>query len=360
MKYYIIAGEPSGDMHGCTLMREIQLLDDAAVFAGTGGDRMQAAGLKPDIHIAQMAFMGFYEVIKNLLLIRRNFNTVKQSILAFRPDVVVLVDYPGFNLRMAKWCKRQGLKVVYYISPTIWAWNEKRVDQVRQYVDAMLCILPFETAFYEKHQYTHAYYVGHPLLDFIAEHKQNVIQQNAMDKIALLPGSRSQELRQLLPLMLEMAVRFPQEQFVIAGISRLSALYPASMPENVSIRWDDTYNVLAAAKAALVCSGTATLETALMAVPQVVVYKTSWLNYQIGKRVIKVDAISLPNLIAGHKIVEELIQYDCHVGSMADALTRVLEADRKVLYRPVLEKIGEKGAGARAAQLIVEFVGLRH
>lgn len=351
MKYYIIAGETSGDLHGSNVVKEILKLDKEAAFRGVGGDMLLREGVKMLFGLDRLSFMGFYEVLRYLRTIRRNFTEVKNDILSFQPDIVVLIDYPGFNLRMAKWCKLQGYKVAYYISPKVWAWNESRAEKIKRYVDLMLCILPFEVSFYRKHQYSQAYFVGHPLLDVI---DVTEIPKPVPSFIALLPGSRQQELKNLLPVMLETAIHFHEEQFVITGVSRLAYLYPAELPKNVKIVFDKTYEVLQHSKAAVVCSGTATLETALFGVPQVVVYKTSWLNYQIGKRLAKVQFISLPNLIAEEKILEELIQQDCSIGKITAELTRLLNSPHPLDYFKLIEKIGEKGAAQRAAKLIVE------
>ena len=355
MKYYIIAGEASGDLHGSNVVNEIFKLDKNPVFKGVGGDKLKSANVDILFGLARLAFMGFYEVLKNLLTIFRNFKEVKKAILQFQPDVIILVDYPGFNLRMAKWCKKNGFKVVYYISPTIWAWHESRVETIKKYVDLMLCILPFEKAFYEKHNYTKAHFVGHPLLDVVElDRHSERIEESVELPIALLPGSRKQELKSLIPLMLETANKFPNENFIITGISRLKELYPATLPKNVSIVFDKTHEVLQSAKAAVVCSGTATLETALFNVPQVVVYKTSWLNYQIGKRLAKVNFISLPNLIAGEKIVEELIQHNCNTERITVELNKLLNPTTLQFYNSLNNKIGEKGASERAAKLILQ------
>ncbi len=359
MKYFVLAGEASGDLHGSNLVKKISLLDSASVFKGVGGDKLKEAKVDILFGLERLAFMGFYEVLKNLRTIRRNFKEIKNAILDFQPDVVILIDYPGFNLRMAKWCKEKGFKVVYYISPTIWAWNEKRVEIVKKYVDIMLCILPFEKAFYEKHNYQNAHFIGHPLLDEIqinrhSEQSEESVQQNT---IALLPGSRQQELKSLLPLMLETVTKFPNEQFVVAGISRLKDLYPIEFPKNVSIVFDKIHEILQNAKAAVVCSGTATLEAALFNVPQVVIYKTSWLNYQIGKRFAEVDFISLPNLIANKKIVTELIQPDCSTENITKELNLILTSSTPQFYDSIINEIGEKGASEKAAKLIYDLAG---
>ena len=365
MKYFIIAGEASGDLHGSNLVKEIYKLDKTAIFKGVGGDLLKNNKVEILFGLDRLAFMGFYEVIKNLGKIRRNFIEIKQAILDFKPDVVILLDYPGFNLRMAKWCKQKGFKVAYYISPQIWAWKENRVEVVKKYVDIMLCILPFEKAFYEKHQYKNIHFVGHPLLDCHFERSDRHSEQSerhcerseaiSLNNIALLPGSRKQEIYSLLPLMLQTAQNFPNENFVITGISRLKDLYPNSFPANVILVFDKTYEILQNAKAAIVCSGTATLETALFNVPQVVIYKTSWLNYQIGKRLAKVDFISLPNLIAHEKIVTELIQQDCNSEKINIELNKLLHSSNHQFYKSLNEKIGESGASKKAAQLIFKL-----
>lgn len=359
MKYFIIAGEASGDLHGSNVVKEIYKLDKLAVFKGIGGDLLKDNQVEILFGLDRLAFMGFYEVLKNLRTIRRNFKEIKQAILDFKPDVVILLDYPGFNLRMAKWCKQHGFKVAYYISPQIWAWKKNRVEVVKKYVDIMLCILPFEKAFYEKHGYKNVHFVGHPLLDIfpndkIIQHSTFNIQRSSL--IALLPGSRKQEINSLLPLMLQSAQNFPTEKFIITGISRLKDLYPKSFPANVTLVFDKTHEILQNAKAAIVCSGTATLETALFNVPQVVIYKTSWLNYQIGKRLAKVDFISLPNLIANQKVVTELIQQDCNVTQITSELKNLLQNSNPHFYEALQMKIGENGASAKAARLIYNIV----
>lgn len=348
MKYFILAGEASGDLHAGNLVKEIHKNDETPIFKGIGGEHMQHSGVEILFGLDRLAFMGFYEVLKNLRIIRKNFKEVKQAILTFQPDIVILIDNPGFNLRMAKWCKDHGFKVVYYIAPQIWAWHESRVEIIKQNVDLVLCILPFEVAFYTKHNYNKAHFVGHPLLDI----DSITSSQNSKLNIALLPGSRKQEITKLLPIYLEVARQFPNEQFVIAGISRLKHLYNYELPKNITIHWNVMSEVLKQAKAAIVCSGTATLETALQNVPQVVCYKTSWLNYQIGKRLAKVDFISLPNLIANQKIVTELIQNDCTVESIQTELNKLLHVSATDFYKPLMEKIGEKGASEKAAKLI--------
>lgn len=359
MQYFIIAGEASGDLHAANLVNEIIKLDESAVFKGVGGEHMQKASVDILFGLDRLAFMGFYEVLKNLRTINQNFNEVKQSILTYKPDVIILIDYPGFNLRMAKWCKHHGFKVVYYIAPQIWAWNEKRVEIIKKNVDLVLCILPFEVAFYTKHNYTNAHFVGHPLLDSQWSLVESQWIETNQSSIALLPGSRKQEITKLLPIYLELANQYPNEQFVIAGISRLKHLYNYELPQNVIIKWNSVDKILLQARAAVVCSGTATLETALRNVPQVVCYKTSWLNYQIGKRLAKVDFISLPNLIADKKIITELIQQDCTVESIKTELDKLLNTSNLNFYEALFEKIGEKGASENAAKLIINYTAIK-
>ncbi len=363
MKYYIIAGEASGDLHGGSLVKELYKLDKSALFNGVGGDSMRSSKVDILFGLERLAFMGFYEVLRNIRTIRNNFLEIKKNILLIKPDVIILIDYPGFNLRMAKWCKGKGFKVVYYISPQIWAWKESRVEIIKKYVDLMLCILPFEKFFYEKNNYKNAYFVGHPLLDVVEfnphpERSEESVESNKTS-IALLPGSRQQEIKLLLPLMIEIANNFPNEQFIITGILRLKELYPTALPRNVSIVFDITYEVLQNVKAAVVCSGTATLETALFNVPQVVVYKTSWLNYQIGKRLAKVNFISLPNLIANENIVDELLQHDCTTERISVELNKLLNSPTHQFYNSLINKIGDKGASEKAAKLILQSIDLK-
>lgn len=354
MNYYLIAGEASGDLHGSNVVNYIGKYDKNTSFRGVGGERLAKSGVSLLFGLDRLSFMGFYEVIKNIFTIRRNFKDVKQDILKFKPDSVILIDYPGFNLRMAKWCKQKGFKVIYYIAPQIWAWNEKRVEIIRNYVDLVVCILPFELAFYQKHNYSNVHYVGHPLLDEISINESNATADRK--RIAILPGSRKQEIEKLLPIQLDVAKGFSKEEFVIAGISRLKSLYPTDYPENVTIIWDDLYGILRQSKAAIVCSGTATLETAIFNVPQVVIYKTSRFNYQIGKRLAKVQYISLPNLICDKKIVEELIQDDCTEEKISVQLSNLLESSSENFYQNLLTILGNSGASEKAAQIIYDFL----
>jgi lipid-A-disaccharide synthase len=361
MKYFFLVGEPSGDMHAANLAAELKKTDPAFQAQGFGGDRMQAQGINIRCGLERLSFMGFWEVVKNPGTIRENFILAKEAIQKFRPDVVVLVDYPGFNMRMAKWCKQNGFKTAYYILPQVWAWNEKRVYKLQAACDRLIGVLPFEKDFYDKHGVAMEF-VGHPLLDGIPpEGGQGGVSPHiaytSKKHIALLPGSRKQEITRLLPDMVAVAKKFQHETFTIAGISKIKDLYQVDLPGNVCMVWDDTYSVIKNSKAAIVCSGTATLETALFGVPQVVLYKTGLINAMIVKRVARVQFAALPNLIAGEKIVEELLQDDCTPDRIGAELKKLLLADGREMYSRVLAKIGEPGASARAAKIIYDLAG---
>lgn len=318
MKYYIIAGEPSGDLHGSNLMKWIQKLDPLADFRFWGGDMMLDVDNDGIVtHIRETSIMGFVEVVKNLSRIKSFIKKAKATILDFKPDVVVFIDYPGFNLRMAKWAKRQGCKVAYYISPQLWAWKKGRVHTVRQYVDEMIVILPFELDFYRKYD-IEAHFVGHPLLSVIEEYRRENVKEDAVEKkkvIALLPGSRKQEIKKMLPVMMAGAKHFAGEySLCVAMAPNIEKEFYISLSADQDVQFDfvkdGTYDLLSNADLALVTSGTATLETALFGVPQIVCYKTSTINYEIGRRLVDLKNISLVNLIRGEKIVPELIQHD--------------------------------------------------
>ncbi len=311
MKYFIIAGEASGDMHGANMVKELQKLDSSCNMEGWGGDQMREAGVKILKPIQELAFMGFVEVLMNLGTILKNFSLCKSQINNFKPDVLILVDYPGFNLRMAKWAKKQGYKVMYYISPTIWAWKENRVEVVKKYVDRMVCILPFEKNFYAKHGYK-ADYVGHPTVEVVANEKNKATTLDDKNYIALLPGSRVQEIKKMLPIMLEAVNHFKEFSIIIAQAPNLTqdVFEPYIQSSKVKLIQHKTYDILKNAHAALVTSGTATLETALFGVPQVVMYKANSISYLIAKKLVKVKYISLVNLILDKAAVVELIQDD--------------------------------------------------
>lgn len=371
MKYYIIAGEASGDLHGSNLIRHIKKLDNIADIRCWGGDLMDRAGGKVVKHYKELAFMGFIEVVMNLPTIMRNLRFCKEDIAQYSPDVIVLIDYPGFNLRIAEWARRKGIKVVYYISPQVWAWKESRVKQIRKNVDKMLVILPFEKDFYKKWKYD-VEYVGHPLAD-VVDSAMNDIDPlpetvasplNEKNIIALLPGSRAQEVAKKLPVMLEVSRDFPDYRFIIAKAPSLDDSFYQQYIEpynNVRSIRNKTYQLLLHSKAALVTSGTATLETALFQVPQVVCYKGSNISYQIAKRLIKVKYISLVNLIMDREVVKELIQEEMNALNVKRELTRVLKDQAAITkmkqdYLELKKLLSEGGhASEKAAKSIVEF-----
>lgn len=369
MKYYIIAGEASGDLHASNLMKEIVKKDEAAEFRFWGGDLMAAVGGSPVKHYKDLAFMGFLEVVKNIGTILRNIRFCKQDVLSYQADVLILVDYPGFNLRIAKWAKKQGIRVFYYISPQIWAWHSSRVHGIKASVDKMFVILPFEKAFYKKYDYD-ADFVGHPLLD-VTEHyaagtdfrAKNGLSEKPI--IALLPGSRKQEISRMLSGMLEMIKHFPDYQFVVAGApSQPASFYEPILDtapsDRVKLVSQQSYDLLKNAAAALVTSGTATLETALFRVPQVVCYRGNSINYFLAKRLINVKYISLVNLIVDKPLVKELIQEDFNTEELSTALSHILEeknAQNLVEgYEDLIKQLGQSGASARTASKMVNYL----
>ena len=367
MKYYIIAGEASGDLHASNLMKSLLKKDSQAEFRFWGGDLMTAvAGFEPVKHYRELAFMGFLEVAKNLGTILKNIKYCKKDLQHYQPDVLILVDYPGFNLRIAEFAKSLGIKVVYYISPQLWAWKEGRVEKIRKFVDEMLVILPFEKDFYKKHN-VEAHFVGHPLLDAISDLPEMDIEKfkkdnnlNEKEIIALLPGSREQEVTKMLELMLSIRPHFEEYQFVIAGAPSLpKEFYQKFTDENVHFVSNKTYDLLRCSKAALVASGTATLETALLNIPEVVCYRTSTVSYEIGKRVVKnLKYISLVNLIMDKEIVTELIQSDLNTKNIVKELNAILEGEERheMLsdFQHLRAKLGGKGASDEAAAIIVK------
>lgn len=366
MKYYLVAGEASGDLHGANLMKALKIEDQDADFRYFGGDKMQAEGGQLVKHYADMAFMGFTEVLMNLRTILRNMKACKADILAYQPDALVLIDFPGFNLKIAEFAKKQGIKVCYYISPKIWAWNQKRVLKIKRDVDQMYCILPFEVDFYKKWGMD-VHYVGNPLLDeksqFIPDSNfKNDQQLNDQKIIAFLPGSRRQEIERLLPDMLTITEKFPAYQFVIAAAPTFSPEYYYQFigDKKVKLVFSQTYNLLQNAYAALVASGTATLETALFKVPQVVLYRGGAISVGIARMVIKIRFISLVNLIMDRKVVTELIQEDCNANNIATHLSTIVEgAERNKMladYDELNAIMGTAGASERTAKLMVNFL----
>jgi lipid-A-disaccharide synthase len=366
MKYYIIAGEASGDLHGSNLMKALYQEDPNADIRFWGGDLMQDVGGVLVKHYRELAFMGFVEVLFHLKTILNNITICKKDITAFQPDLIVFIDYPGFNLRIAKWAKAEGFKTHYYISPQIWAWKESRITEIKHDVDKMYVILPFEKDFYEGKHHFPVEFVGHPLIDAI--HNQPIIdslsfraenQLNEKPIIAILPGSRKQEITKMLSVMLSVVNDFPDYQFVIAGApSQEFSFYEGFITnENIKFVSNKTYPLLQNAAAALVTSGTATLETALFKVPEVVCYKGSWASYQIAKRIITLKYISLVNLIMDEEVVTELIQGKCNTKHIRKELKKILDPTyRQNLlhqYEVLEEKLGGIGASAKTAKLIV-------
>lgn len=361
MRYYIIAGEASGDLHGSNLVKALHRQDAHADVRCWGGDKMEAAGATLVKHYRDLAFMGFVEVLAHLRTIMGNISFCKKDIAAYQPDVLVLIDYPGFNLRIAEWAKQQGIKVVYYISPQVWAWKEGRVKQIKRDVDRMLVILPFEQDFYKKWNFP-VTYVGHPLIEVVEQEKVIAPAPLPNDKpiIALLPGSRAQEIKVKLPIMLEMTERFPQYRFAVAQApSQPDELYREIIgKKDVLLVKGKTYDLLKQAKAGLITSGTATLETALFGVPQVVCYKGNAISFWLATKLVSVKYISLVNLIMDKPVVTELIQNDLTPNNLERELKKLLSdgADRDAVladYRELWHKLGSRPASENAAAEIV-------
>lgn len=373
MKYFLIAGEASGDLLGSLLMQSIKKLDNDADFCYWGGDLMKIEGGKLKKHIRELAIMGFVEVLLKLFVILKNFKQIKNDLIDYKPDALILVDYPGFNLRVAKIANKLGLKVFYYVSPTVWAWHESRVKIIKKYVDTMFVILPFEKEFYKKHSYN-VFYEGHPVIDSINLQKdknvnvQSFFLDNSLETkpiIALLPGSRLQELRRILPVMLPLIKYYPDYQFIIAGVSSL----PQSEYENliadfpVKVVFDSSPLIMQIADIALVTSGTATLETALYNTPEVVCYKTSRFTFFIAKMLIKIKYISLVNLIMEKEIVKELIQDNFTTKNLKVELDNLItdniyRATMKDNFTQLHKKLGGGGASNRIAKRIVKSTKL--
>lgn len=371
MRYYIISGEASGDLHGSNLMKELKALDSDAQFRCWGGDLMKEQGGELVKHYRDLAFMGFTEVLMNIRTILRNIDLCKKDIQQWKPDVVILIDYPGFNLRIAEFAKQEGFKVFYYISPQIWAWKQSRVHKIKRVVDHMFVILPFEADFYQRFDYK-VDFVGHPLLDAIADrntHKpsfDDFIKKHGLQNkpiVAVLPGSRKQEINSMLPVMLNIRQDFKDHQFVVAGAPSQSKEYYAQFLEGtgVSIIYNETYSLLQQADAAVVTSGTATLETALFGVPEVVCYKGGYISYHIAKRLVKVKYISLVNLIMDREVVKELIQHEFNEAALSEELNRLI--NDKQYHGKMLEdiaelqrKLGGKGASRKTAEHMLEYL----
>ncbi|MGI9551414.1 MAG: lipid-A-disaccharide synthase [Aurantibacter sp.] len=367
MKYYIIAGEASGDLHGSNLIKELIKKDADAQIRCWGGDLMQRAGGVLVKHYEEMAFMGFLEVLTNIGTISKNIKFCKSDIQEFQPDVIIFIDYSGFNLRIAKWAKENHFKTNYYISPQIWASREARIKNIKRDIDAMHVILPFEKEFYEKKHDYPVHFVGHPLIDAIGNspkpNDKTFRASNQLDSekpiIAVLPGSRKQEVEKMLSVMLSIVDFFPDYQFVVAGAPSLDGTFYNSFlnKENVNFVSNQTYGLLSLSYAALVTSGTATLETALFKVPQVVCYKANWLSYQIAKRIITLDFISLVNLVMNKEVVKELIQGKLTPENLKKEFLNILEGPRREAqfeaYYELEKKLGGKGASEKTAELII-------
>ena len=371
MKYYIIAGEASGDLHGSNLVASIRQKDPGAKIRAWGGEKMRRNGANVVKNYHDLAFMGFVEVLMNLNTILKNFNICKKDITEFNPDALILIDYPGFNLKIAKWAKKKGFKVFYYISPQVWAWKRRRVYTIKKVVDKMLCILPFEKKFYDNYD-VDCQFVGHPLLDEIAKvepvDKDKFYKANRLNPkkelIALLPGSRKQEVSRMLTVMMDVVKMFPNYQFVIACAPSLPVSYYKKIigeKSNVRLVVNRTYQLLQLSSAAIVTSGTATLETALLDVPEVVCYKANKISYLIARQVARVKYICLVNLIMDRLVVKELIQGDMTANSIRDELQSLLNSSKrqkKLLedYEELKYVLGNAGASNRAAETIISYV----
>lgn len=370
MKYYIIAGEASGDLHAANLMKALKVQDEDAVFRFWGGDLMQAVGGTLVRHYKDLAFMGFAEVLMNIRTIFKNIAFCKKDIASFAPDVIIFVDYPGFNMRIAKWARTEGYRTHYYISPQLWAWKENRIKAIKRDIDEMYVILPFEKDFYGKKHGFPVHFVGHPLIDAIAQYpkvdelqfRKNHNLHPEKPIIALLPGSRKQEIRKMLSVMLEMTPLFKAYQFVIAGAPGQDAAFyrPFITDANIALISNKTYNLLSVSTAALVTSGTATLETALFKVPEIVCYRGNWFSYQIAKRIITLKYISLVNLVMDKEVVTELIQGDLNKKRLREELVKILDDKKRKQvfsdYHELEKKLGGRGASRQTAQLIVSKI----
>jgi lipid-A-disaccharide synthase len=363
-KIYIISGERSGDMHAANLVASMKSLDSNLQFRGMGGEYSKDAGVHLALDYAAVSVMGFIEVVFGFRKVLKALGLVKQDLLVFRPDALILVDFGGFNMKIAAFAKEHGIPVHYYIPPKVWAWNQKRALTLKAITDQVYAILPFEPAFFAKFG-MQVHYVGNPLLDELKKFSPNdfFYQKNELSYqpiVALLPGSRMQEVKAMLAKMIALVKEFPQAQFVVAGVDSLPAsVYKLAMDQGIRVIYNQTYDLLSHATAAVVTSGTATLETALFKVPQVVVYSTSWVSYQIGKRLIRVSYISLPNLIADRRVVRELIQDDFSVTNLRDELNSLLSdasyrQEMQTGYELIRERIGENQASNQVAHLILE------
>lgn len=367
MKYYLIAGERSGDLHGSNLIKELKTHDPEAEIRCWGGDLMEQSGGSLVVHYRNLSFMGIWEVFKNLLTIKKYLDYCKKDLQEFQPDVLVLIDYPGFNLRIAEFAAKQKFKTCYFISPKLWAWNQKRAKKIKRYVDKMFVILPFEKQFYQKYQYQ-VTYVGNPLVQTVASFETEPqgldhLKSESRPIVAILPGSRAQEISHMLEVMLALVPEFSQYKFVLAAVDNVPDEYYhlAKGTKDVAIVTNQAYDLLSIASAAIVTSGTASLETALFNVPQIVCYKTSWVTYYAGKLLIKVPFLSLVNLIAEGQVVPELIQREYNRQTVSDHLKSIMvdgpARDQQLAgYRKVKTLLGNKKASQETARLIFDYL----
>jgi lipid-A-disaccharide synthase len=372
MNYYLIAGETSGDLHGANLICALKQEDPNASFRIVGGDAMQKeASKKAILHTSEMSFMGFIEVLANISTVLKNLKKVKADLIQNRPDALILIDFPGFNLKIAEFAKKNDIKVFYYISPKVWAWNQKRVLKIKRVVDHLFCILPFEVEFYKKWG-MEVDYVGNPLLDALAKKEIDPgfranAEFNNKPIVALLPGSRKMEISKLMPLMVQISTKFPSHQFIIAGAPNFSEDYYKQFfgQQSLPVVFDATYDLLSHSDAAIVASGTATLETAILRIPEVVVYKANALSVWIARKLVKIKYISLVNLIVDDLVVKELIQDDYNEEILSQELNRLLfdKAYREKMlqnYEVLNNRLGKVGASEYTAKLIVSYLSGSH
>ncbi|MCP4458374.1 MAG: lipid-A-disaccharide synthase [Cytophagales bacterium] len=362
MKFFFVAGERSGDLHGANLIKEIKRLDFEAEVVGFGGDMMEEQGMKLLQHYSKYSFMGLWEVIAHLGTIKKKLKECKEEIKKTAPDVLVLVDFPGFNLRMAGFAKSLGIKTCYYISPKIWAWKKGRIKTIRKVVDKMLVILPFEVEFFNELNFE-VEYVGNPLMDAVRTYDFDNKYETNTTTVAVLPGSRVQELKSAKKVILEMAKLKTDYKFVVAGVNNLPKAMYADLEalKNVEVIFEKTYDILKQANAAVVTSGTATLEACLLSAPQVVVYRTSWLTYKVGRAIINVEYLSLVNLIANRPVVKELIQEDFNATMVLEEVDKILNdpaycGNMLAEYQEIKEKIGHEPASKRAANSLMRWL----
>ena len=371
MRYYLVAGERSGDLHGSNLVKALKKNDASAEFRGFGGEYMQEAGVQLATHYRELAFMGLAELITNANKIKKYIRACREDIVAYKPDVIILIDYGGFNLQIARFGKKRGFTIYYYIPPKYWAWYQNRALWLKPYVDRMFVILPFEKDFFKKFNWE-SDYVGNPVLDAVKNHlaeneslnkSSEVSDNNDSQVIALLPGSRKQELKRIIPLMAKVVKNFPDRKFAVAAVNNLDKSWYSALTtfKNVRLVFEDTYNLLMKSSAAIVTSGTATLETALFKVPQIVVYKANALSYWLAKGLIKVEFISLVNLIAGREVVKEMIQSQASAENVSKELHRVLEdqsyrSTMLVGYDEIITILDTGSASENAARLMVSYL----